>query len=262
MRTLLTYASSNLPPPPTIMNHAQQPGFDYPVQTCLTQHVSPLLDCNANHASSGCPATQRPRLQEHNAIVRTIATFAEEAGLQTKREPDTLSLLLNEFSPENCRRLFPKSSSSQSRQQLFQLLDYAQSLLASEVSKEHAVVLIQQQIDLLPPVDPKDAKGVRIDLQLEDPTLLAGLTSPLCTPRPLLISTKNTSFPLRRKHPEPLPPTAASQTSQSLPPGTGIAQNRKVFPPSKFTQVGDDEGGEHRGGSTLLLGMLSFADND
>jgi hypothetical protein len=32
------------------------------------------------------------------------------------------------------------------------------------------VVLIQQQIDLLPPVDSKDAKGLRIDLQLEDPT--------------------------------------------------------------------------------------------
>ena len=37
-----------------------------------------------------------------------IANCAQEAGLSTRCEPDTHSLLLGEFSKADCRRIFPK----------------------------------------------------------------------------------------------------------------------------------------------------------
>ena len=35
-------------------------------------------------------------------------TLAKEAGLETRKEPDTYSLLLGEFSKKECQRVFPK----------------------------------------------------------------------------------------------------------------------------------------------------------
>ena len=87
--------------------------FDYPVQKCLVEHkgTCQLLDANGDHASSGCPSAQHARIRKHDTIKRVVAAFAQEAGLVTRCEPDTHSLLLGEFSKADCRRIFPKQMS-------------------------------------------------------------------------------------------------------------------------------------------------------
>ena len=43
--------------------------------------------------------------------MRVIVRAAQEAGLSSRCEPDTHSLLLGEFSKADCRRVFPKATS-------------------------------------------------------------------------------------------------------------------------------------------------------
>jgi hypothetical protein len=95
-----------LPPPITVGNAVSTSSADYPLQPCL-EHVGHYLDANACHASA-CTAAYKARNIKHNNIVRVLSAAATEAGLEATREPDTHTLLLAEFSKEDCRRIFPK----------------------------------------------------------------------------------------------------------------------------------------------------------
>jgi hypothetical protein len=160
-----------LPPATTIGGAKPQDGFDYPVQRCLATHsgTSPFLDANANHASSGCPATCHPRSQKHRNLMRVIVHAAQEAGLSTRCEPDTHSLLLGEFSQADCRRVFPKTM-SRAYKAGFEHLSQAADFIASascSLSPEEKQTHIQRQIDLLP-IHQGDVSGLRIDICLEN----------------------------------------------------------------------------------------------
>ena len=101
---------------PTLYNHTTQAGFDYPVQRCLTKHglhTSPFLDSSGCHASSGCPSTTGSRSKKHTYISRVVVQAALEAGLAVRVEPDTYSLLLQDFTKADCRRIFPKAAPKQ-----------------------------------------------------------------------------------------------------------------------------------------------------
>jgi hypothetical protein len=160
-----------LPPATTVGQHTSQDGFDYPVQRCLANHgvhVNPFLDANAIHASSGCPAVQRPRMAKHNAILRVIKGAAVEAGLTISCEPDTFSLLLGDISKQDCKRVFPKVASKRYKTAFTDLLntiDYIAHPLCtlSDLDKNS---LIQEKTDALPLVDPQDATGLRLDFAI------------------------------------------------------------------------------------------------
>src|SRR4051812_31936149 len=48
-----------------------------------------------------------PGQKKHDSITRGLARFAREAGMQASIEPDTFSLLMQEFPKEVCSKLFP-----------------------------------------------------------------------------------------------------------------------------------------------------------
>ena len=85
-----------LPPPLTIGGDRPHRDFDYPVQKCLATHSGSCayLDAHGDHASSNCPATYHPRNKKHQSLMRVIADAAQDAGLVTRCEPNTHSLLL------------------------------------------------------------------------------------------------------------------------------------------------------------------------
>ena len=160
-----------LPPALTIGGERSHAEFDYPVQRCLAKDhgCSMYLDAHANHASSNCPATYHHRNIKHRNIMRVLVDAAQEAGLATRTEPDTHSLLLGEFSPKECRRVFPKQMSLP-YQAAFEKLSQAQDYIASihcNLSLEQKQIYIQKKIDLLP-VHDGDAVGLRIDVCLEN----------------------------------------------------------------------------------------------
>ena len=85
-----------LPPTSTLYNHEVQPGFDYPVQRCLSKHgvhIVPFLDSGGCHASSGCPSTMGARYKKHTYLSRVIVQAAKEAGLNVLAEPAHLRFI-------------------------------------------------------------------------------------------------------------------------------------------------------------------------
>jgi hypothetical protein len=162
-----------LPPATTIGENKEQEGFDYPVQRCQAHHgvrVCPFLDANANHASSKCPSASLAIMQKHTNIVNVLTTLAKEAGLETRKEPDTYSLLLGEFSKKECQRVFPKRV-DKAYKTSFESLSQAVNLTSSvdcTLSPEQKQILIQTQLDKLPVLAKDDAAGLRIDLSLTD----------------------------------------------------------------------------------------------
>jgi hypothetical protein len=161
-----------LPPANTIGNQTEQKDFDYPVQTCLALHrvASPFLDADGCHASANCPATYGGRMKKHNFIVRVLARAAKDAGLRVREEPDTHGLLLGEFSKAQCRRIFPKHIHKHYKDKFAAVLNaielVASPSCAMSDAEKHAYV--QVRIDALPAVKREDAKGLRIDLAMEN----------------------------------------------------------------------------------------------
>ena len=94
--------------------------LDYDSDICLAEHQSQAdrkagastnrVDCHGNHACGNCPATSAGNHRRHNLTKFTIGRYAERADLcaGSQREPQTHTLLINQFTKEECRRLFPK----------------------------------------------------------------------------------------------------------------------------------------------------------
>jgi hypothetical protein len=161
-----------LPPASTLGNHVEQKGFDYPVQKCLAVHrcKSQFLDADGCHASAHCPASRSAVMKKHNFITRVVAQAGREAGLTVRVEPDTHSLLLDEISRPDCRRIFPKYVSKEYREKFDEVIAVTE-LVASpdcELSVEAKRALVLAKIDALPSVKREDMKGLRIDFSLEN----------------------------------------------------------------------------------------------
>jgi hypothetical protein len=163
-----------LPAAITVGGATEQDGFDYPVQKCLASHgihVCPFLDAGANHASSKCPATQTAILAKHNSVVKVLANAAREADCDTRTEPDTYSLLLEDIPKENCRRIFPKKVTNAYKEG-FDALSQASDFIASpecKWSQEEKAMHLQSKIDALPILADGDTKGLRIDVSIVNP---------------------------------------------------------------------------------------------
>ena len=111
------------------------------------------------------------RIRKHDNIKRIVSAFAQEAGLVTRCEPDTHSLLLGEFSKSDCRRIFPKQG-SKAYKTAFDNLTQAQVFIASDqcsLSLEQKQAYIQNKIDAIPE-HAGDRKGLRVDVSIENPS--------------------------------------------------------------------------------------------
>jgi hypothetical protein len=161
-----------LPPRITINNSTVQPNFDYPVQACLSTHdikTSPYLDANGAHAGSNCKATYQARYRKHNSIARALGNAARQAGLEVKLEPDTHSLLLGDFSKEECHRIFPKDASPTYKAKFAELLTTINQLDNDpSISIEQRQVILKPKIEALPVLN-QDPTGLRVDISMEDP---------------------------------------------------------------------------------------------
>ena len=109
----------------------------------------------------------RSKAQLHHAR----ASAAKEAGLNCKLEPDTSSLLLDDFSQENCKRMFPKQASKLYSERVNAVVNAVELISSPSCTFSDAEKrsYVQVRIDALPVIPKEDAVGLRIDLELEDP---------------------------------------------------------------------------------------------
>jgi hypothetical protein len=94
---------------------------------------------------------------------------AKEAGLLVKAEPDSHSLLLGEFTKQDCRRLFPKQASKRYKVAFDKLVHAFDEVSAPycTMSKTEKDSLLRQCLDALPALPDANSVGLRVDLSLE-----------------------------------------------------------------------------------------------
>lgn len=152
-----------LPPLHTIGNINPDSPADYPAQRCLV-HRGAILDAAACHASA-CTSSASSRTKKHNHLVRVVAEKAREAGLLAEPEPPSHTLLRGEFTPEQCRTLFPTKTGALYKEAFHKLM----TALGDHHDPQHHEGHIKRMAAAVPPVPCADLKGLRIDLSLQDP---------------------------------------------------------------------------------------------
>jgi hypothetical protein len=129
------------------------------------------IDPTGDHASSGCPAAHKARYRSHNGIALTLRNFAREAGLEANTEPPTASLLLDEFSDEECRLMFPKNANAATKQLAAEAGKLALEIkaLTYDGQTSKAKFRSQELLQLRRRLSDK-VQGRRIDVHMLNPT--------------------------------------------------------------------------------------------
>ena len=131
----------------------------------------PLIDLYANHANTGkCPATLLGRAMRHNLLKWSIQYFAVLAGCLATLEPATNRLLRDQFSAEDCRRLFPKAPNAETQKEIKALLEEYAQITQLPRSADRASRLTAANIKLQSMIAQQGTKqGLRIDVHIVDP---------------------------------------------------------------------------------------------
>jgi hypothetical protein len=151
-----------LPPLITVGGATSQPGYDYKVQSCLADHKcsNPFIDANGCHAASKCPATAKARCKKHANIIKALVNAAQAAGLKVQCEPATHSLLLGQFSEQDCRRIFPKYASKEYTRRFNSLLGAVDICSNnSDLTPLQKQSVLMEHIEALPALKDSDTTG-------------------------------------------------------------------------------------------------------
>ena len=133
---------------------------------CHVNHGLPrLLDPVALHAIA-CITTYSARYIAHACFQRIIKYFAELASCTTLTEPRTSGILLDEFTPEECTQIAPKTSSAHTRTFTRTIMTALQNIDQSTVHTRSDLVLTLQH---LLRTGARHRKGLRVDVSIEAP---------------------------------------------------------------------------------------------
>jgi hypothetical protein len=168
MRTFL-----QLPPLQRLMNAEPAEGYDYDIERCMGDHAAgddALLDLHGGHDNSNCAPTSQGKHAGHNMYKWTIHRFARRVpGVEVKVEPKTHEILLNQFSEERCRTLFPKLPSKARSRAIKRLVDELDRVKAMPTSSERTAAFrkaVQEMDELNATNNNEQKQAVRLDLYL------------------------------------------------------------------------------------------------
>jgi hypothetical protein len=162
-----------LPPLQRLMNAQPTVGFDYDIERCMGDHATgndALLDLHGGHDNSNCAPTSQGKHAGHNMYKWTLHRFARRVpGVEVKVEPKTHEILLNQFSEERCRTLFPKLPSrarSRAIKLLVDELDRVKAMPTSEARTAAFRKVVQEMDELNEKNQHEQKQAVRLDLYL------------------------------------------------------------------------------------------------
>lgn len=166
-----------LPQIPHVGNLQDSP-WPYQAEVCLNVHKGSVgekafLDLAGNHANSGCPASSHALHHRHKLIIRCVYYLGQEAGLEIDLEPATSNVLCGQYSPVECRHLFPKKHLSKVRQAELDILHdnllQLKALCPGPVKDERILANLNQQAVIIGTQDGEVTVGLRLDIRLYDP---------------------------------------------------------------------------------------------
>ena len=161
-----------LPQPERLGNARYAKELGYNAEQCLQPHLkdpNQWMDVHGNHANSGCPSAAAGRGRRHSLLKWALYYKAKEAGCIVRPEPPTKNLLLGQFSAKQCRSLFPKNPTKQMKKEIDDLHSRLEDIkkMKSGKEREKQEFTLEKMCDLMH--DQYNTKGLRIDLQIEDP---------------------------------------------------------------------------------------------
>ena len=143
----------------------------YTHDLCMADHASGdkrVLDHSGNHHNSGCPSASQGMHTRHSNMKYCVRRFAQDAGVECEVEPPTHKLLLDQFTLEQCRVLFPKRPTIKEKKEIAALLKRMESTLSPEQKAALADDLSRRYEAALVDEKTKGKKGLRIDVRLRD----------------------------------------------------------------------------------------------
>ena len=134
--------------------------------SCHVNHGLPrLLDATALHAIA-CLTAYSARYIAHACFQRIIKHFAELASCTKLTEPCTSGILLDEFTPEECTQIAPKTSTNHTRTFTRAIMTALQNIDQSTAHTRNDMVLTLQH---LLRTGARHRKGLRVDVSIEAP---------------------------------------------------------------------------------------------
>ena len=163
-----------LPPLVRLGNAAPVEGFDYEMETCLGSHSqgeAARLDLYGSHDNSNCGPAAQGKHSGHTWLKWTVNRFARMVpGVRCEVEPQTHLVLNNQFTREQCRRLFPKAPSRSRIEQIRKLIDEMDQLqrLPPDDARTRRQRELSERINALDTAsDSEKKKAVRLDARLQ-----------------------------------------------------------------------------------------------
>jgi hypothetical protein len=165
-----TRAFLRIPQLPHLGSLSDRHNLQYQTEVCLSGHAlgkHSVLDLHGNHACSNCPSASAGLHRRHTLLKCAVFYLAQEAGCRVDMEPQTQNLLLGLYSKQQCMKLFPRHVTKAQSTTTRKLLDNFALLRRTTGPARSAM---QHNIDtLFNSIQPrKDARGLRIDLQIEN----------------------------------------------------------------------------------------------
>jgi hypothetical protein len=164
--TFTKWARWHLTLPQTIRTGqgATIPLYDVEVQQCGVNHgITPrYCDPSGDHAAA-CQSAHRERYRLHNSIRDLLGKSASALGLDVRVEPATSSILAYQYSPEQCRSLFPKTSTKANKKRADRLSFLLDAVPGADGEAKAALIAeCKALVDQAPAGD----KGLRVDLSI------------------------------------------------------------------------------------------------
>lgn len=163
-----------VPQQPHLGNLANRAGLPYQTERCLAEHTknnlkAACLDLHGNHANSNCPSVAAGRHRRHKLLRDAFKFLAVKAGCTVMSEPATNELLLNAFTAEQCRKLFPKAPTVAFSSMSAKIVDDVAlwEKMSDGPKRDKLGEDIQTRIDGIEVKD-GDKTGLRADLFIQD----------------------------------------------------------------------------------------------
>jgi hypothetical protein len=136
---------------------------------CAVDHgTTKVLDPTGSHATV-CKTGAKGRYMLHGGVNHVCGKFGDEAGGAQEREPGTAGLLMDKFSPAQCRLMFLKNASIAGKQRQAVMTSLSQSYAGMRQGTERTT--IAQAMTTLAAETPKEWKGLRIDRRVVFPDM-------------------------------------------------------------------------------------------
>ena len=156
-------------------NAEPRAGFDYDMEQCMGSHSTrdddAWLDLHGSHDNSNCAPTSQGKHKGHTLLKWTISRFAKLVpGVEVKVEPKTSEILLNQFSDQECRSLFPKLPSvarAKQTQDMVDALEEVRRMPAGEEKDRKAAEVNGKMDELNIANNQEEKKAVRLDVYLQ-----------------------------------------------------------------------------------------------